>query len=87
MGGSGETHIVLGLLIFISLLVSCGLLLIGLSLLLGEGLPSVTENLADLTEADAGVLLTNVLTLFVGEEHVSGKTTLGSIGVCKGLAR
>lgn len=35
----------------------------------------------DLTEADAGVLLTDVLALLVGEEHVGRETTLGSVGV------
>jgi hypothetical protein len=34
------------------------------------------------TEADTGVVLTDVLTLLVGEEHVGRKTTLGSIGIC-----
>lgn len=33
------------------------------------------------TEADAGVLFTNILTLVVGEEHVGRKTTLGRVGV------
>jgi hypothetical protein len=33
------------------------------------------------TEADAGVLFANILTLFVGKEHVSRKTTLGRVGV------
>jgi len=34
------------------------------------------------TELDTGVVLTNLLTLLVGEEHVRGKTTLGRVGVC-----
>jgi hypothetical protein len=42
------THVVLGLLIFVSLLVGSGLLLIWLALLLAQGLPFVTEHLADL---------------------------------------
>lgn len=36
-----------------------------------------------LTELDAGVLLTDVLTLLVGEEHVGRETTLGCVRVCK----
>jgi hypothetical protein len=34
-----------------------------------------------LTERDTGVLLTDVLTLLIGKEHVGRQTTLGSIGV------
>jgi hypothetical protein len=34
-----------------------------------------------LTEADAGVLLANLVAVVIGEEHVGGETTLGSIGV------
>jgi hypothetical protein len=69
------------LLIFVSLLVGSSLGLIGGTLLLVQGLPSLTEELADLAERDARVLLTNVLTLLVGEEHVGRETTLGGIGV------
>lgn len=36
-----------------------------------------------LTEGDAGVLLANLVTVFVGEEHVSRETTLGRVGVCE----
>jgi hypothetical protein len=35
------------------------------------------------TEGDARVLFTNILTLIVGKEHVSRKTTLGRVGVCE----
>ena len=35
------------------------------------------------TEADARVLFKNILTLVVGKEHVSRKTTLGRVGVCE----
>lgn len=34
-----------------------------------------------LTEANAWVLGPDVVTLFVGEEHVGGETTLGCVGV------
>lgn len=34
------------------------------------------------TEGNARVLLADGFTLLVGEEHISGETTLGSIGVC-----
>ena len=37
---------------------------------------------AERTEADAWVLFTDVLTLLVGEEHVSGKAALGRIRIC-----
>ena len=43
-----DTHIVLGFLIFVALLVSGGLLLIWLALLFAECLPLVTEHLSDL---------------------------------------
>ena len=36
------------------------------------------------TEADAGVLLSHIVTLLVGEEHVGGQATLGRVGVWKG---
>lgn len=39
--------------------------------------------LGALTELDAGVLLTDVLTLLVGEEHVGRETTLGCVRVYK----
>lgn len=42
-------YVVLGLLVLVSLLVCSGLLLIWLTLLLAEGLPLVTKDLADLT--------------------------------------
>lgn len=34
------------------------------------------------TKADTGVFVADILTLFIGEEHVGGKTTLGGIGIC-----
>jgi hypothetical protein len=34
-----------------------------------------------LTEADAGVVLTDLLAVLVGEEHVGRETTLGGVGV------
>lgn len=43
------TYIVLGLLLFVSLLVCCSLCLVWLSLLLTKSLPLITEDLADLT--------------------------------------
>jgi hypothetical protein len=33
------------------------------------------------TEADAGVLLADLVAHVIGEEHVGGKTTLGGVGV------
>jgi hypothetical protein len=72
------------LLILVSLLVGSGLGLVRSTLLLVESLPSLTEELADLTERDTRVLLTDVLTLLVGEEHVGGETTLGGVGVLLG---
>jgi hypothetical protein len=35
-----------------------------------------------LTEADAGVLLADLVAVVVGEEHVGRETTLGGVGVC-----
>lgn len=37
----------------------------------------------DLTELDTRVLLTHILTLLVGEEHVRRETTLGCVRVCR----
>jgi hypothetical protein len=34
-----------------------------------------------LTKLDSRVVLTDLLTLLVGEKHVCGKTTLGRVGV------
>jgi len=73
--------IVTSLLILITLLVLGGLGLVWGTLLVVQGLPSLTKDLADLTEADSRVLITNVLALLVGEEHVSGETTLGRVRV------
>ncbi len=75
------TYVVGLLLVLVSLLVGSGLGLIGSALLVAERLPSLTENLADLAERDTRVLLTNVITLLVREEHVSGETTLRSVRV------
>ena len=36
------------------------------------------------TEGDAWVLVADVLTLLVGEEHVGRETTLWRVGVCEG---
>ena len=33
------------------------------------------------TEANARILITDILPLFVGEEHVGGETALGRVGV------
>jgi len=44
--------------------------------LLGE-----KERSGKLTERDTGVLLADLVTVVVGEEHVRGQTTLGSVGV------
>jgi hypothetical protein len=41
----------------------------------------MSESNAEPTEFDAGVVLTDLLTGLVGEEHVGGKTTLGGVGV------
>jgi hypothetical protein len=70
------------LLILVSLLIGSGLGLVGSALLVVEGLPALTEELANLAEGDARVFLTDVLTLLVGEEHVGGETALGCVGVC-----
>jgi hypothetical protein len=69
------------LLFFVALLVGGSLGLVRGALLVVEGLPALTENLADLTEGDARVLLTDVLALLIGEEHVGRETTLGSVRV------
>lgn len=34
------------------------------------------------TKGDARIVLSYVVTLLVGKEHVGGKTTLGRIGIC-----
>ena len=100
--GSCTYSIVLGLLLFVALLVSGSLGVVGLALSLGQGLPLVTEHLADLaccegqpvamsqrtacnlTKGDTGVLLANLVTVLVGEEHVGGQTALGRVGVYQG---
>jgi hypothetical protein len=38
-------------------------------------------DIASHTEADAWVLITDILTLLVREEHVGRETTLGRVGV------
>ena len=39
-----------------------------------------------LTKADAGVLLVDILALFIGEEHVGREASLGGIGVWAGVS-
>lgn len=92
-----------GLLLFVALLVSGSLVVVGLALGVAQRLPLVTKLLADLTygtvrhsrssakaitltEADTGVLLANLVTVVVGEEHVGRETTLGGVGVWSNLA-
>ena len=86
-----------GLLVLVALLVGSSLGLIGGLLLLRELLPLVAEELSDvtweesatifkymssrLTELDAGVVLADLVTLLVGEEHVGRETALGGVGV------
>lgn len=86
MRPSGETkwsstYVVGLLLILVALLVGGSLGLIGTTLLVVEGLPALTQDLANLAERNAGVLLANVLALLVGEEHVGRQTALRSVGV------
>jgi hypothetical protein len=38
-------------------------------------------DIASRTEADARVLITDILTLLIREEHVGRETTLGRVGV------
>jgi hypothetical protein len=46
-----------------------------------QGLPELTQNLADLTEPNARILVSDVLALLIGKEHIGGQTALGGIGV------
>lgn len=87
------------LLLLVTLLVSGGLGLVRGLLLVVEGLPLLTEELANLaydasvscshvkdcwrrhTELDARVVLADLVTLLVGEEHVRRETALGHVGV------
>jgi hypothetical protein len=69
-GVDKESYVVGQLLILISLLVRGSLGLVRGALLVVQRLPALTEDLADLAERDTGVLVTDVLTLLVGEEHV-----------------
>jgi len=76
-----SVSVVGSLLILIALLVLSSLGLVGSSLLVVQGLPSLAKNLANLAEADAGVLIANILTLLIGKEHVGGQTTLWCVGI------
>lgn len=80
-GDQRLSYVVGLLLILVPLLVGSGLGLVRRALLVAQSLPPLTEDLADLAESDARVLLANVLTLLVGEEHVGGQATLGCVGV------
>lgn len=72
---------VLGLLGLVSLLVVGSLGLVGLLLLNRKSSPSLTEDTANLTEGNTGVLGSDGLTVLASEEHVSREGTLGSVGV------
>ena len=67
---SRETHIVSRLFILITLFIRHGLVLIGFALLLAEGLPLLSEDLADLafTENQHIVHLHLVVQGWTGEE-------------------
>lgn len=75
------TYVVRLLFVLISLLVSGSLGLIRHPLLLRKRLPSLTENLADLSKRHTRILFANVLTLLIGKEHIGRKTALGGIGI------
>jgi len=76
-----SVSIVSSLLILVTLLVLGSLGLVWGTLLVVQSLPSLTKNLADLTEADSRVFITDVLALLVSKEHVGGQTTLGRVRV------
>lgn len=76
-----QAHVVGSLLILVPLLVSSGLGFVRATLLVIEGLPALTKELADLTEGDTRVLLPDILALLVGEEHVCREASLRSVGV------
>jgi len=80
------TSVVGLLLVLVPLLVGGGLGLVRSALLVVQGLPALTEDLAHLAEGDARVLIANILALLVGEEHVRRKTTLRGVGVLLGAA-
>lgn len=82
-----RTYVVVGLFILITLAVGSGLGLVRGALLVTQRLPALAEDLADLSEGDVGVFLADVLALLVGEEHVCGEATLGSIGVWRAVSR
>lgn len=64
------TYIIRLLFIFVALLVGRSLGLIRSALLVAQSLPTLAEDLANLTKRHAGVLLSHVIALLVGEEHV-----------------
>lgn len=95
----GTYSSVCSLLLFVPLLVSGSLGLIWCLLLLVQGLPPLTEELANLaftksatsarasvlvsrlTELDAWVLIADLITGVIGEEHVGRKTALWHVRV------
>lgn len=83
---SKGTHLVSSLLVLVSLLVGSSLGVVWRPLLVAQSLPALTQDLANLAECDTGVLLPDVVTLLVGEEHVCGETTLGGHRVLLGAA-
>jgi hypothetical protein len=48
---------------------------------------SIRKERIDQTEGDSWILVTDVLTLLVGEEHVSREATLWRVRVCDGVSR
>ena len=70
MGFRRGTYVVLGLLLFVSLLIGGSFGLIWGALLLVQSLPLVSKDFADLAEADTWVLLADGVSLLIGEEHV-----------------
>lgn len=47
----------------------------------------ITNDISQLTELDARVLLANLVALVVGEEHVGGQTALRHVGVYRRVSR
>lgn len=74
-----------GFLLLVALLVGGGLCLVGLTMLLRESLPALTENLSDLSERDVGVVGDDVRALLIGKEHVGRESTLWRVGILLGL--
>ncbi len=77
----GRIYVIRLNLILLALPISGSLGLVRGPLFIVQSHPALTNDLADLTKHNARILVSDILALLVGKEHVGGQTAPRGIGV------